>query len=60
MVGKLVSYFMLGMEGMTLTALLSVLVFGVPLRGFLVALALISCIYMLFTLSFGLFVASFS
>ena len=38
LLGKLLPYFVLGMGGMALSALMAVLLFGVPLRGSLVVL----------------------
>lgn len=57
LIGKLLPYFLLGMGGMVATALLAVLLFGVPFRGSLAALGLVSALYMLVALSFGLLIS---
>lgn len=58
LLGKILPYFLLGMGGMAVTTLLGVLLFQVPLRGSLFALVLVSALYMLAILSYGLLISS--
>lgn len=59
MVGaKLGTYFVLGMASMAMSVLLSVTIFGVPLRGSIGALGLTASLFMIFTLAQGLFIST--
>ncbi len=57
LIGKLLPYFVLGVGGMVATVAVAILLFGVPWRGSFAALALVSGLYMLVALSFGLLVS---
>ncbi len=56
--GKLLPYFVLGMGGMTLSVVLAVTVFGVPLQGSLLVLAGASALFLLVALGMGLLISS--
>ncbi len=58
MIGKLVPYFLLGMGGMAVATAMAVFLFGVPFRGSLAALLLLSGIYMVAALAYGLAVSA--
>jgi ABC-2 type transport system permease protein len=55
---KLGVYFVLGMASMAMAAILCVTVFGVPLRGSVLLLALISAMFLIFALAQGLFIST--
>ncbi|MCE5317917.1 MAG: ABC transporter permease subunit [Parachlamydia sp.] len=55
---KLISYFILGMVSMTLCVSFSVLVYGVPLRGSILLLALVSAIFLINALGVGLLIST--
>lgn len=57
LIGKLLPYFLLGVGGMVATVALAILLFGVPWRGSFAPLALVSGLYMLVALCFGLLVS---
>lgn len=56
--GKVTPYFLLGLGSMTLSSLVAVWVFGVPFRGSVPVLALVSAAYMLTALGQGLLISS--
>lgn len=58
LVGKLLPYFVLGMGGMTLSVLLAVTVFAVPLQGSLLVLTIASALFLLVALGMGLLISS--
>ena len=58
LIGKLLPYFVLGMLSTLGAAALSVFVFGVPLRGSLAALLLLSAVFMVPALGQGLLISS--
>jgi len=58
LVAKIVPYYLLGMGGMVLAVGLGVLLFGVPLRGSLGALFLMSSLFLLASLGLGLAISS--
>ena len=60
LLGKIVPYFGLGMIGFVLTIIAAEILFGVPLRGSLVVLTVVSMLYMLVSVGFGLFISSVS
>jgi ABC-2 type transport system permease protein len=55
--GKLVPYFVLGMGGMALSVAMAVWLFGVPLRGSLALLFLVSGLFLLVALAMGLLIS---
>lgn len=57
LLGKLVPYFCMGMAGMSLCVFLSVTLFGIPLRGSLGSLLLVSSIFMCCALGQGLLIS---
>ncbi len=59
-VGKILPYFVLGMVSMTICVVLSVLVFGLPLRGSFLLLALVSAVFLFCALGFGLMISTMS
>lgn len=59
-VGKLLPYAMVGLIDVALVLAVSVLWFQVPLRGSVVLLFAMSCVYLLSTLGLGLFVSTIS
>ena len=58
LLGKTVPYFIMGMVGLALCVLASILLFEVPLRGSLLILVLVSMLYLLVALGIGLLVSS--
>jgi len=58
LLGKTVPYFVLGLIGLALCVIGSKLLFGVPLRGSLVILTLVSMLYLLVALGLGLVISS--
>ncbi len=58
LIGKLLPYFVLGMLSTLGAAMLAVFVFGVPLRGSLAALLLLSAVFMVPALGQGLLISS--
>jgi ABC-2 type transport system permease protein len=56
--GKLVPYYVLGMGSMLLCVGIAVFVFGVPFQGSLPALILVSTVFLLPMLCFGLFIST--
>jgi len=59
-VGKILPYFVLGMLSMTICVVISVLVFGLPLRGSFLLLALVSAVFLFCALGFGLMISTMS
>ncbi|WPE23745.1 ABC transporter permease [Shinella zoogloeoides] len=58
LLGKTVPYFALGLIGLALCVVGSKLLFGVPLRGSLVILTIVSMLYLLVALGLGLVISS--
>lgn len=58
LVGKLVPYFLLGMAAMALASLFAVFLFGVPFRGSVLALTLVSAAYLGAMLPLGLLIST--
>lgn len=58
LLGKTVPYFVLGMTGLALSIIGAKLLFGVPLRGSLVILVLVSALYLIVALGIGLVISS--
>jgi ABC-2 type transport system permease protein len=58
LLGKTVPYFLLGLVGLALCVIGSKLLFGVPLRGSLVILTVVSMLYLLVALGLGLVISS--
>ncbi len=58
LLGKILPYYLLGMIGMALSVVVAVAVFQVPLRGSIWALLLLSSLFMLASLGFGLFLSA--
>lgn len=58
LLGKTVPYFLLGLIGLALCVVGSKLLFGVPLRGSLVMLTVVSMLYLLVALGLGLVISS--
>ncbi|AOF94480.1 ABC transporter permease [Sinorhizobium sp. RAC02] len=58
LLGKTVPYFLLGLIGLVLCVVGSKLLFGVPLRGSLVILTVVSMLYLLVALGLGLVISS--
>ena len=56
-IGKLIPYFVIGLIDVLLSAALGVLLFGVPLKGSLVALVAVSSLFLLGVLSLGILVS---
>lgn len=56
--GKLVPYFLLGMGSMALSSVLAIWVFGVPFRGSVALLVLVSAAFMLSALGQGLLIST--
>ncbi len=54
LLGKLIPYFCLGMAGMTVTVLFALTVFGLSIKGSILALVLASSLFMLVVLGIGL------
>ena len=58
LLGKVLPYFILGMLGMGLSVVVGTMLFHVPFRGSIVALFLLSALFMLASLGFGLLISS--
>jgi len=58
LLGKVLPYYLLGMLGMGLSVGVAVTVFGVPFRGSVTALLLLSSLFMLASLGFGLLLSA--
>jgi len=58
LIGKLVPYFGLGMGGMTLSVTVAIFLFGLPLRGSFLVLALCAAMFMLAMLGIGLMIST--
>jgi len=58
LVGKLVPYFLLGMGALGICLGLTLVVFGVPFRGSLGALAVVSAVFLVSALGLGLFIST--
>lgn len=58
LIGKLAPYFMLGMGAMLICLGITLVVFGVPFRGSLLALLAVSSVFMVSALGMGLFISS--
>jgi ABC-2 type transport system permease protein len=58
LLGKLVPYFILGMVAMFLCLGITLLLFGVPFRGSILALMAVSAVFLLSALGLGLFISS--
>jgi ABC-2 type transport system permease protein len=58
LLGKTVPYFILGMIGLALSTVGALVLFGVPLRGSLLVLSLVSALYLLVALCIGLVISS--
>jgi ABC-2 type transport system permease protein len=55
---KLGTYFVLGMGSMAMSVLITIFVFGVPLRGSVPVITLTGALFMIFTLAQGLFIST--
>jgi ABC-2 type transport system permease protein len=58
LLGKILPYFLLGMMGMGLSVVIGVTLFRVPFRGSFSALLLLSALFMLASLGFGLLISA--
>lgn len=58
LIGKTVPYFVLGMGGLILTTVAGRVLFHVPLRGSTAVLFVVSALYLVVALGFGLFISS--
>jgi len=58
LLGKTIPYFLLGLAGLALCVVGSKLLFGVPFRGSLVILTIVSMLYLLVALGLGLVISS--
>lgn len=58
LLGKVLPYFLLGMMGMVICVVFSVVLFHVPFRGSIGALVFLSALFMLASLGFGLFISA--
>src|SRR6185295_15780791 len=58
LLGKTIPYFVLGMFGLALCLFASKFLFGVPFRGSVVVLSLVSMLYLLVALGIGLLISS--
>ncbi len=58
LLGKILPYYILGMTGMGLSVILAVTLFQVPFRGSIAVLLLLSSLFMLASLGYGLFLSS--
>lgn len=56
--GKLIPYFMLGMVSMTINVVVCIVFYGLPLRGSLIVLYLVSSAFLFCALSFGLMIST--
>lgn len=59
-IGKLIPYFVLGMISMLICIVVSVLIFGLPLRGSLWLLILVSAVFLIGALALGLLISTVS
>ncbi|OBS10515.1 ABC transporter permease [Acidihalobacter prosperus] len=57
LIGKLLPYFILGMGGMTVSLVMALWLFDVPLRGSLIVLVLCSALFLLAALGMGLLIS---
>ena len=58
LLGKTIPYFILGMVGLALSVVGSLLLFGVPFQGSIIVLAVVSMLYLLVALGVGLVISS--
>ena len=58
LIGKLIPYFVLGMGGMAVSTVMAIWVFGVPLRGSVAVLVVVSALFMLTALGMGLLIST--
>jgi len=58
LLGKILPYFLIGMLGMLICVACSIVLFHVPFQGSIFALVLLSSLFMLASLGFGLFVSA--
>ena len=58
LLGKIIPYYALGMIGMSLSVIFAIILFDVPFRGSIPALFLLSSLFMLASLGFGLFLSA--
>lgn len=58
LLGKIIPYYLLGMIGMSMSVVVAVVVFHVPFRGSIGALFLLSSLFMLASLGFGLLLSA--
>jgi len=58
LLGKLIPYYLLGMAAMAATTVIAIWLFGVPLRGSIWALAVVTSIFLLTTLGQGLLIST--
>ena len=58
LLGKVLPYFCLGMLGMGLSVIVGTALFHVPFRGSIAALVLLSALFMMASLGFGLFISA--
>ena len=56
--GKLIPYFLLGMGSMTLATLLGIFAFGVPFRGSILILLIVSAVFLIAALALGLLIST--
>ncbi|MEE4609331.1 MAG: ABC transporter permease [Desulfobacteraceae bacterium] len=58
LLGKVLPYFLLGMLGMVLSVVVAITLFHVPFRGSIGAMMVMSALFMLASLGFGLFISA--
>jgi ABC-2 type transport system permease protein len=58
LLGKVLPYYVLGMLGMVLSVVIGIFLFGVPFRGSIGALFILSSLFMLASLGFGLLISA--
>jgi ABC-2 type transport system permease protein len=58
LLGKLIPYFILGMGGMTVSVIMAVWIFQVPLRGSILALFMVSGLFLMVALGMGLLIST--
>lgn len=58
LLGKTIPYFVLGLVGLALSVVGSLILFGVPLRGSILVLTIVSILYLLVALGVGLVISS--
>ncbi len=58
LLGKILPYYFLGMMGMGMSVVVGVAIFDIPFRGSFAALFLLSSLFMLASLGFGLFISA--